>query len=233
MAARPHPKAILFDAGNTLVFADRERIFEIYRGAGVEPDEARFIRAELDARAELARTVMEGATGTEAHVWERYFISLFRGSGVPDDRLQPVGRKLQEAHAASHLWTLVEPGTAEALEALLDAGHRLGVISNADGRVEAVLEAVGLRRHLEFVVDSALVGVEKPDPRIFEEGLRRMAIPAEECLYVGDLYPVDVLGAQRVGMQALLLDPAGDLPWPADRIPSVTALPDWLRAQGG
>jgi HAD superfamily hydrolase (TIGR01549 family) len=122
----------------------------------------------------------------------------------------------------------VEPGTGEALEALLDAGYRLGVISNADGRVEALLQAVGLRDHLEFVVDSAVLGIEKPDPRIFQEGLRLLSLPAEESLYVGDLYPVDVLGAEAVGMQAILLDPAGDLPWPAARIPSVTALPSWL-----
>jgi putative hydrolase of the HAD superfamily len=144
-----------------------------------------------------------------------------------------VGRRLVATHAEDHLWTHVEPGTAEALTSLLDAGYRLAVISNADGRMERALEQVGLRRYMEFVVDSGVVGVEKPDPRIFLEGLRRLELPAEEAIYVGDLYPVDVVGARGVGMEAVLLDPSGMLTWPVPRIPSVLELEAWLSRGGG
>jgi putative hydrolase of the HAD superfamily len=225
------PRAILFDAGNTLVFAHRERLLDLYRAEGVESDEARLIRAELTARAELAASVRDGLTGTEPGLWRQYFITLFRESGVPEDRLGPVGRRLQEVHAAEHLWNWAEPGTVEALDALLTAGYRLGVISNADGRMEAVLTQAGLRPYLEFVVDSERVGVEKPDPRIFQEGLRRMEMAPHEALYVGDLYPVDVVGARGAGMDALLLDPSGVLEWPAPRIDSVLSLPSWLETR--
>jgi putative hydrolase of the HAD superfamily len=227
------PRAVVFDAGNTLIFADRARIFEIYRDFGVEADEARFVSAELLARTELAARVESGATGTEAHIWKDYFLTLFRESGVPDNALAGVGARIQASHAASHLWTHVEPGTREALETLRDAGYRLAVISNADGRVEAVLRQVGLRDPFEFVVDSALVGYEKPDPRIFEEGLRRLGLQGSETAYVGDLFPVDVVGARRVGMQALLLDPAGTLDLPVHRIRSVGELPRWLESRRG
>ncbi len=225
------PRAILFDAGNTLVFAHRERLLELYRAEGVESDAVRLVEAELTARAELAGSIRDGLRGTEPELWRQYFLTLFRESGVPDDLLGPVGRRLQEVHAEEHLWNWAEPGTAEALEALLSAGYRLGVISNADGRMEAVLTAAGLRPYLEFVVDSERVGFEKPDPRIFHEGLRRMAVDPHEALYVGDLYPVDVVGARGVGMDAVLLDPAGVLDWPAPRIASVLALPSWLETR--
>jgi putative hydrolase of the HAD superfamily len=227
------PRAVVFDAGNTLIFADRARIFEIYRDFGVDGDEARFVAAELRARTGLAARVEAGATGTEAHIWKDYFLTLFRESGVPEEALAGVGARIQAAHAKSHLWTHVEPGTREALEALRDAGYRLAVISNADGRVESVLRQVGLRDPFEFVVDSALVGYEKPDPRIFEEGLRRLGLPAPETAYVGDLFPVDVVGARRVGMQALLLDPAGTLDLPVHRVRSVGELPRWLESRRG
>jgi HAD superfamily hydrolase (TIGR01549 family) len=227
------PRAILFDAGNTLVFAHRERLLDLYRGQGVESNEERLIAAELKARAELAVSVQDGLRGTEPHLWRQYFITLFRESGVPDHLLEPVGRRLQEVHAQEHLWNWAEPGTTATLEGLLQAGYRLGVISNADGRMEAVLAAAGLRPYLEFVVDSHLVGAEKPDPRIFLEGLRRMEVAPEEALYVGDLYPVDVVGARGVGMDAVLLDPSGVLQWPAPRIPSVLDLPSWLENRGG
>lgn len=227
------PRAILFDAGNTLVFADRLRILELYRAEGVESDEERIFRAELQARAELASRVRDGIVGTEPHLWRTYFQTLFRESGVPPSAMDAVGRRLVATHAEDHLWTLVEPGTAEALTSLLDAGYRLAVISNADGRMESALERVGLRRYMEFVVDSGVVGVEKPDPRIFLEGLRRLGLPAAEALYVGDLYPVDVVGARGVGMEAVLLDPSGELTWPVPRIPSVLELEAWLSRGGG
>jgi HAD superfamily hydrolase (TIGR01509 family) len=221
-------RAVLLDAGNTLVFADRKRILEMYRAEGVESDEDRIFRAELEARAQLATRVEAGAVGTEPHLWKEYFLTLFRGSGVPEEALEAVGRRLRDEHHRDHLWTHVEPGTPEALEALLGAGYRLAVISNADGRVEAVLESAGLTPYLEFVVDSGIVGFEKPDPRIFREGLRRLGLPASEALYVGDLYPVDVVGARGVGMDAVLLDPSGTLDYPVPRIPSILDLPGWL-----
>jgi len=75
------------------------------------------------------------------------------------------------------------------------------------------------------------VGFEKPDTRIFEEGLRRLGLPGPDALYVGDLFPVDVVGARRAGMQALLLDPSESLDLPVHRIRSVGELPAWLAAQ--
>jgi hypothetical protein len=130
-----------------------------------------------------------------------------------------------EEHRRDHLWTHVEPGTGEALDLLLGAGYRLAVISNADGRMESVLSPTGLRPYLEFVVDSGRWGSRSPIPAIFREGLRRLGLPPRG-LYVGDLYPVDVVGPGG-GLEALLLDPSGTSGHPVPRIPSV------LTSRGG
>ena len=61
----------------------------------------------------------------------------------------------------------------------------------------------------EFVIDSGEVGVEKPDPRIFQIALDRMGVTAADALYVGDLYEVDVVGARAAGLDVVLLDPYG------------------------
>ncbi len=83
-------------------------------------------------------------------------------------------------HKEKHLWSAVHPGTVEALERLRDSGYRLAVVSNSDGRAEEGLAAAGLRPFFEFVIDSQLVGFEKPDPRIFEVALRQLGVaPAE------------------------------------------------------
>lgn len=223
-------KAILFDAGNTLIYVDPRRLAEIFRAEGTSVEVEAIRAAERAARTLLHDAVDEGHAGTEPELWREYFLRLFRGSGVPEEGLEAVGRRLRETHAREHLWTWVEEGTEEALEALAAAGYRLGVISNADGRVEGVLEAVGLRGHFEFVVDSEVVGVEKPDPAIFLEACRRLELEPERCLYVGDLYPVDYLGARRAGMEAVLLDPVGYHRERAPGIGSLGGLADFLRS---
>lgn len=221
-------KAIFFDAGNTLIFINPEVVLPVFREFGADVGEDAFWESEFHARVGLARTVEEGATGTEAHMWQAYFGALFKGCGVREEDLSAVGVRVREVHDASHLWTWVSPETAPALSALKESGYRLAVISNADGRVEGLIRDAGLRDYFEFVLDSAVEGVEKPHPEIFRRGCGRMGVDAGDSLYVGDLYPVDVLGARGAGMEALLLDPMGRLDYPVDRIPNVAALPEYL-----
>jgi HAD superfamily hydrolase (TIGR01549 family) len=227
-------RAVVFDAGNTLVYVDPRRLMEVFDAGGVPTDLERLREGEISARRRLHERVAEGHRGTEPELWREYFAGLLRGGGADDATLPELARRLREAHAQRHLWTWVEPDTPHALQSLLDGGYRLAVVSNADGRVEGVLEAVGLRRYFEFVVDSEVLGVEKPDPRIFREASRRLGMEAEACLYVGDLYPVDYLGAIGAGMEAVLLDP---LSLHGKRAPTVATLSDlgrWLetRASG-
>jgi putative hydrolase of the HAD superfamily len=61
--------------------------------------------------------------------------------------------------------------------------------------------------HLHFVVDSNVVGISKPDPRIFALGLQAAGTAPEETVHVGDSYFVDVIGARQAGLGAVLFDP--------------------------
>jgi putative hydrolase of the HAD superfamily len=221
-------KAIFFDAGNTLIFIDPEVVLPVFREYGATVDETRFRSAELLARTRLSREVEAGASGTEPEVWKRYFLNLMRGSGVPEDRLDTVGRRIALIHREKHLWTHLDPSTGPALRRLQETGYRMAVVSNADGRVEGLIQGAGLDGFFEFVLDSEVEGVEKPDPEIFLRACRRMGVGPTESLYVGDLYPVDVAGAQSAGLHAVLLDPSGELDYPVDRIPDVAALPAYL-----
>lgn len=224
--------AILLDAGNTLVFVDPSRTTEILRRHGATGDVARFTEVEREARILLSRAAEEGVTGTEGHFWEVYFLTLYRGMGLPEPATRPATDAIIQEHARDHLWTHVLPGTDRALQGLLDAGYRLAVVSNADGRVQDLLEHVGLGSFFELVVDSEVVGMSKPDPRIFHAALERLGVEPTRTLYVGDLYPVDVVGARRAGMEALLLDPFDALGHWTDvrRIPSVLRLPEALES---
>ena len=180
------------------------------------------VGAALDlslAGAELARHVpqathaMERAGGSDQDRAAAYLEALFLQAGVPSHRLGEVRQCLARMHQERHLWSSVAERSAEALGRLQQAGLRLGVVSNSDGRVEQALAAAGLRKYFDVVVDSALVGVEKPDPRIFQAALKALNVKPEEALYVGDLYHVDVVGARAAGIEAVLL---GDAVAPAE-----------------
>jgi putative hydrolase of the HAD superfamily len=221
--------AILFDAGNTLVFIDPQVVLPVFRDHGADVEEPTFWEAEFEARTALANRVEAGAKGTEPELWSRYFTDLFRGCGVPEERLADLGARIGELHRARHLWTHVAASTPPALQELRSRGYRLAVISNADGRMREVVRASGLYDLMEFVMDSDEEGVEKPDPEIFHRACARLGARPEACLYVGDLYPVDVVGAQSAGLEAVLMDPLGRLDYPVDRIPDVAALPGYLK----
>jgi putative hydrolase of the HAD superfamily len=120
-------------------------------------------------------------------------------------------------------------GAREALDGIAALGLRRAVVSNSDGRAEWHLEQCGVREGIEFVVDSHLVGVEKPDPRIFHIALERLGVAAGRALYVGDIRSVDEAGAREAGMRFVLLDPHGDYgDGDGNSIPGIARLPQWV-----
>lgn len=115
---------------------------------------------------------------------------------------------LFEAFADPGLWR-VYPEVTEVLEELRQRGLRLAVVSNWDSRLPALLDGLGLRRYFEAVLVSALEGVEKPCPVIFQRAVDRLGLQPEECLHVGDSPHDDYQGAERAGVAAVLLDRHG------------------------
>jgi putative hydrolase of the HAD superfamily len=126
-------------------------------------------------------------------------------------------------------WDQIRPGTIDALHRI-GGDHPIAVISNADGKIDAVLRRCGIAQCFQCITDSGIVGHEKPHPAIFEAALQTMNAKPAESLYVGDVYSVDYLGARNAGMCAVLFDVAGayrdrNLP----RVESLEDLESWLK----
>lgn len=199
-------RAVLFDAGNTLLFLDYARLArEVGARTGLPLDAAVIARTAPDAARALERK--ERLTDRERAT--RYLELLFLLAGVAESDLPAVREALRLMHAERHLWSGMHPGTPAALDQLRAAGVPLAVVSNSDGRVEAALMAAGIRDRFDVVVDSALVGVEKPDPAIFGHALTALGVTAAEAIYVGDIFEVDVVGARAAGLDVVLVDPDG------------------------
>ncbi|HEY1434767.1 MAG TPA: HAD-IA family hydrolase [Thermoanaerobaculia bacterium] len=214
-------RAVLFDAGGTLIHMDGERVS---RAAAVPFDDRGFRAAEAAAVAAVRQLVLARPESRDAERIPLYFDTLLQGLGIaePGERRLAAGRVADE-HARANLWSRRADDSAETLETLRARGYRVAVISNADGRVRGLLEDAGLAPLLEFVVDSAEVGVEKPDPRIFHAATDRLGIAPSACAYVGDIYEIDVVGAAAAGLTGILV---GDAPAPesALRVPRLCDL---------
>ena len=209
-ARRGCPRAVLFDAGNTLIRMDYAAIAVHLRGRGHDVDADRVRDAEIRARVRLDAHFAPGASTESADIHAHYVRYTLAHLGITGaDEVEAIAAWRRDYNAPVGLWTVTDPEAGAALERVRRAGLRAGVVSNSNGSVRGILESVGLAGALDFVIDSSLVGVEKPDRRIFELALAEAGVPATDAVYVGDLYSVDVLGARAAGLDAILLDPAG------------------------
>jgi putative hydrolase of the HAD superfamily len=207
---------VFLDAGNTLVSMDFELLCTVLGAHGVACTPQGLARAEAAARPALSRFLAGASTSTEWPDTFSFYVGAILAAlggeevGVHAALAPQLAADVRRTAATQRLWSRVLPGVPNALRDLRAAGLTLVVVSNSDGTVEQGMVAAGLRAHLDHVVDSALVGVEKPDPRIFRHALDAVGARPERTVHVGDLYAVDVVGAHAAGLHALLLDPYGD-----------------------
>ena len=207
---KPSIRALIFDAGNTLLRINYAAIADQLALHGIRRSHEAVAQAEYRARVRLDPHLAPGRSTESRSVAGSYFRYVLEELGVTDpETVRAVAEWRKEYNLPVGLWHVPDPEAETALRLARDAGCVAGVISNSNGSVRSILEEVGLAAHLHFILDSAVVGVEKPDPRIFLMGLAKAQVEPGEAVYIGDLYSVDVLGARAAGMAAVLLDPGG------------------------
>src|SRR4051812_25757255 len=200
------PTAVLLDAGGVFVLPERERIVAAFHRA--ECAVAGELLTEAHFRAAARFSTDLDVEADWAGCWLGYLQTYIEECGVAPDRREEAHRHVDSEFADAGLWTEVIPGSAESLQALVDAGIRVGIVSNADGLIgqrladfEVCQVGPGLGVPLECVIDSGNVGVMKPDPRIFAVALDLLELDPSEVWYVGDMPAIDVVGARRAGLR--------------------------------
>ncbi len=238
MRSRPPLEAVVFDAGGTLVRLDFEWMSKALRGLGYAVEPAALRRAEIAGRRAFDAS-LDGVAAADPAApnlgargdIRRYFAAMLEQAGVPARLVEPALATFYEREAGPGLWTRQAAGARDSRDALAALGLRLACVSNSNGRAAEHLATCDVRRGLEFVVDSSVEGVEKPDPAIFRIALERLGVPAGRALYVGDLRAVDGRGAPAAGLHFVLLDPYGDYAAPGEpAIESIARLPGWVTA---
>src|SRR5579872_515027 len=214
---------IFFDVGNTLLFPNRARMLAPLP-AEKHPTLLAWQALERRTKQEFDQGVMSGRV--DHGFWWTFHTYLLQQCGSVDDGVR---NSLIENTQNSANWDQILPGTREALERLRRQ-YSIAVISNADGKIDAVLRRCGILDCFASITDSGNVGHEKPHPAIFDAALREMRADPADSLYVGDVYSVDYVGARNAGMQAVLFDVAGayrNQEFP--RVESLNELEAWLQ----
>jgi len=201
---RPHPSALCFDYGNTLIAfgpqqqeAQLEAMLGTLEAAGHEVDLEKLNALRIE---QIMRPYHSGGVEND---WEEVCREVVELSQTPPDPalVQGIMRARQEAFYSA---VSVTPEVHTLLQEF-HGTYRLALLSNYPCRDSIVgsLERLGLLGFFETVVISGEVGYAKPHPVPYEVLLKRLDLPAEECVYIGDNWLADIQGAGRQGMRTV------------------------------
>ncbi|HSK10759.1 MAG TPA: HAD-IA family hydrolase [Vicinamibacterales bacterium] len=212
------PRAVFFDLVGTLVRPRASIGYQyavVARRHGVEADPARleaaFAREMADAPA-LEAWDAAAADAAERSWWQAFVARVFRSTsaeGLDDPcRFEAFFDDLYRHFTTADAWELY-PDVLPALDKARLAGLVVGLITNYDTRVYALLESLALADRLDSVTIPATAAAQKPARRIFDQALAAHGLAAADAAYVGDSLEDDYKGARAAGMEAVLLDRNG------------------------
>jgi putative hydrolase of the HAD superfamily len=205
--------AILFDVGGILVLPDPTILGPLLAYYGGDPS------IDAHRRAHYAGMAAKSAAGSGEKFWDEYNHRYVRSIGIDEDTADVAAMALDLTRNA-FVWRWPIPESGEALKALAAAEMPMGVVSNASGQIEDMLARSGICQQgdgahvsMRVVIDSHVVGVAKPDPRIFDYALPHFnGTDHRRIAYVGDSVTMDIGGARAAGLHPILLDPYDDHP---------------------
>jgi FMN phosphatase YigB (HAD superfamily) len=200
------------DAGNTVIFLDHARIAQLLAPHGIEVTKETIVRCEGEAKrlledgaGERPSWAHERAPGAAS--WGKMIGTILVQAGVDRSRVPALLEAFWKVHMDLNLWWLVPDGLGPALDAVRAAGVPVVIVSNSEGMLDVLFARLGLDRHFDLVVDSGKVGIEKPDPGIWQIALAAHPAPPDAVLHLGDTYATDIAGAKALGYRAALIDP--------------------------
>lgn len=203
--------AVLFDAGGIFVIPDPTVLAPLLAYFGATSDPTAYHRAHYRGMA------AKSAAGAPEGDWSSYDLAYVEAVGVPTHDVSFAASILgRTRHAWLWRWPLQD--SVDALRELHRRNIPIGVVSNASGQIEDILErsqvcqvGQGSGVPVRVIIDSHVVGVAKPDPKIFDFGLEALgSVDRSRVAYVGDSVTMDVGGARAAGLFPVLLDPHDD-----------------------
>lgn len=206
-------KGLIFDYGGTLdTRGDHwsEIIRDAWQRSGIKCDKAVFREAYVYAERELARErhiLPEHDFHDMLLIKMRMELTWLSGQGLLSPSM--IERKAEETAQLCYEAARDCIDEAKPVLEILSRQYPVVLVSNFYGNIETVLEDFGMRGYFKEIIESSVVGIRKPDPRIFGLGVRALGLTPEETLVIGDSYRKDILPAESIGCQTLWLKGKG------------------------
>lgn len=194
--------AVTFDYGQTLGELDTGYLAGRVAERGARVTRERLDQASPAAWKEYDAAKKRGETGQAA--WSSFMAALLTGAGAaPVSALPDLVNFLWSEQPRNNLWRRAIPGMSEICADLSARAVPLGIVSNSEGRLVELLDVMDLRKFFLVVADSGVLGIEKPDARIFEWTAKSLDVAASDLIHVGDAWVADIEGALGVGARAI------------------------------
>lgn len=199
--------AVSLDVGGVLVVPEHGLIASALNSVGAAYNRSKFFESHYMSMAAVDRAQSDPEDFTD------YLDALLEYVEVPRDQ-HLIAKTAASNFLGTPIWTQPVPGSRVGLQAIADAGIPIAITSNSDSTVEDHLRRLewvqvgdGPGVSVVTVTDSGVLGVAKPDPKMFLTSADALGLAPERILHVGDAYTYDVVGALNAGMQAVLFDP--------------------------
>ena len=231
-------KGIIFDYGGTLDSRGvhwSEVLWQGYKQAGVPIDKETFRTAYVEGERALARErIILPQDDFHTLLLKKVALEL---SFLPDP-IDDATRDRWVEEIASYSDNAARACINEARPMLEELHQRypMMLVSNFYGNIDEVLRAYGIRHLFKGIIESAVVGVRKPNPTLFKLGVDALELEPGEVLVVGDSLRKDIEPAEHLGCQVLWLKGKGwtdeeDAQTHPRTITRVTQVPEWLDRQ--
>ena len=232
MPDRRRYDAILLDLGDTLIYFDGDwlKVFAEARQAMLDSlqDSGLQIGPEFldDFYSRMEAYYRERDTEFIEHTTHYVLKNTLADWGYDQQPDGILGSALSEFHRVTQAHWYPEEDAIPTLQRLRQMGYRLATISNAadDANTPVLVDKLGARPYLEFVLSSAKQGDRKPNPVIFHTALEKLGVSADRAVMVGDTLGADILGAHNCGIYAIWITRRADTS--ANRAHGDTIKPD-------
>lgn len=194
--------AVVFDFGGVVIRTPFEMVPGLERRLGLAPGSID-LAGPFDPDADPLWRSFRAGEFTELGYWHRQADRHAEMIGAGEDRL----RSLMDAPFEAPRDEVLRPDTWQLRGMLIDRGLRVAALTNDLSRFHdpAWIERMDVLDRFDPFVDLSNTGILKPDPRGYQRVLDGLGLPADQVLFVDD-QPVNIAGAERVGMKAIHFD---------------------------
>lgn len=199
---------LLTDAGGVLLLNNHSLLLPLISAYGGVSTPQAYQRAHFACH----NAVFAGGQNTG-----NYYDRFGEFAGVPEHSRQKFTDEFRDLSHSRNMCHLAHPFAIAMLRQVRSKGIPIVVVSQADGTAAQLLREAEVAQvgdgpgvPVEAVVDSAIVGIDKPDPELFHFALEAIGATPSQAVHLGDTIPADIRGAQAAGIRALHYDPYRD-----------------------